>query len=271
MKNKYNKIILALVGSLILLVCMIGINILTKPQVEETSTYSESTAIFDKIKNETLSNIIYEASTQIHKGPGPSPEKVAYITIDDGPSKYTNEILDILKRNDIKATFFMIEGNMQKHKEEVKNVEEQGHSVGFHSVSHDVKQLYKTPEATLKEFETCNDTFYNITGEVSKLIRLPYGSKPYMPEESHGILDKNGFLMWDWNLDTEDWRATTDKIVSNVLYYGRDKQTLVILMHEKEQTVSALDGMIKVLKERGYTILPINEHTQPRNFWDQNL
>lgn len=271
MKNKSNKIILVVIVSLIIVTGVLGLKTFINKNTEETSIYSENNYIFNKIKNETLYNIIYEAASQIHKGPGPSPEKIAYITIDDGPSKYTNEILDVLKKNNIKATFFMIEGNMKNHKEEVKNIQKEGHSVGFHSVSHDIKQLYKTPESTLEEFETCNNTFYDITGDVSKLIRLPYGSKPYMPEESHDILDENGYKMWDWNLDTEDWRATTDKIVSNVLYYGRDKQNLVVLMHEKEQTVNALEGMIKVLKERGYTILPIKEHTKPMNFWEKNL
>lgn len=271
MKNKSNKIISIVIASLVIIVGVLGLKTFTIKNVEETSVYSESRVIFDKIKNETLVNIIYEATSQIYKGPGPSPKKIAYITIDDGPSKYTNEILKTLKNNDIKATFFMIEGNMKNHKEEVKNVQKEGHSVGFHSVSHDIKQLYKSPETTLNEFETCNNTFYDITGDVSKLIRLPYGSKPYMPDGSHDILDQNGYLMWDWNLDTEDWRATTDKIVSNVLYYGRDRQHLVILMHEKEQTVKALDGMIKILKERGYTILPIKEYMKPMNFWDKNL
>lgn len=271
MKNKSNKIISIVIASLVIIVGVLGLKTFTTKNVEETSVYSERRDVFDKIKNETVANIIYEATSQIHKGPGPSPKKIAYITIDDGPSKYTNEILKTLKKNDIKATFFMIEGNMKNHKAEVKNVQKEGHSVGFHSVSHDIKQLYKSPETTLNEFETCNNTFYDITGDVSKLIRLPYGSKPYMPDGSHDILDKNGYLMWDWNLDTEDWRATTDKIVSNVLYYGRDRQHLVILMHEKEQTVKALDGMIKILKERGYTILPIKEYMKPMNFWDKNL
>ncbi|MBO3445344.1 polysaccharide deacetylase family protein [Clostridium sp. CCUG 7971] len=271
MKNKSNKIISIVIASLVIIVGVLGLKTFTTKNVEETSVYSERRDVFDKIKNENVANIIYEATSQIHKGPGPSPKKIAYITIDDGPSKYTNEILKTLKKNDIKATFFMIEGNMKNHKEEVKNVQKEGHSVGFHSVSHDIKQLYKSPETTLNEFETCNNTFYDITGDVSKLIRLPYGSKPYMPDGSHDILDQNGYLMWDWNLDTEDWRATTDKIVSNVLYYGRDRQHLVILMHEKEQTVKALDGMIKILKERGYTILPIKEYMKPMNFWDKNL
>lgn len=198
-------------------------------------------------------------------------DKVAYITIDDGPSKFTGQILDILDKNNVKATFFMINKNMNIYKDEVKRIQQDGHGAGFHSVSHDVEELYKTPQSTLEEFSICRDTFYQITGETSNLIRIPYGSKPYTPEESYNILVENNFLVWDWNLDTEDWKATTDNILSNVLLNGRNKDDLVLLMHEKEQTVEALDGVIKVLKERGYQILPITEDIEAMNFWSKNL
>ena len=118
-------------------------------------------------------------------------DKVAYITIDDGPSKFTKQILDILDRNNVKATFFMINKNMNIYKDEVKRIQQDGHGAGFHSVSHDVKRLYKTPQATLEEFSICRDTYYKITGETSNLVRIPYGSKPYTPEESYKILIEN--------------------------------------------------------------------------------
>jgi peptidoglycan/xylan/chitin deacetylase (PgdA/CDA1 family) len=92
-----------------------------------------------------------------------------------------------------------------------------------------------------------------------------------MPEDSHEILLQNGYRMWDWNLDTQDWKATSDSIVNNVLYYGRNNPNLVILMHEKQQTVGALGRVIRVLKERGYDIIPVTEDIQERNYWDKNL
>ncbi len=72
-------------------------------------------------------------------------------------------------------------------------------------------------------------------------------------------------------MDTEDWKSTTDNIVSNVLLNGRNKDDLVLLMHEKKQTVEALEHIIMVLKERGYQILPITEDKEAMNFWNQNL
>ena len=227
--------------------------------------------LYRTIKTTTITEIINEITKTSTKGSGINYDKIAYITIDDGPSKFTNQILDILDKHNVKATFFMINRNMNKYKEEVNRISEEGHGVGFHSVSHDVDKLYKTPESALNEFYVCKDTFEEITGNTSNLVRLPYGSKPYTPEESYKKLIENDLLVWDWNLDTEDWKATTDNILSNILLHGRNKEDLVILMHEKEQTVDALELIIIVLKERGYRILPITEDKEAMNFWSKNL
>lgn len=217
--------------------------------------------------DENISDLIENTSNEISKESEKTPEKIAYITIDDGPSKYTSEILDILDSNNVKGTFFMLNNNMILHKEEINRMIKEGHGVGFHGVSHDIKELYKTETSSLEEFETCNKTLYEISGKTSKLIRLPYGSKPYTPQENYDSLIKNDYLIWDWTLDTQDWKSSTDQIVSNILYYGREREEIVILMHEKEQTVKALNDTIKILKERGYTILPITENISPKNFW----
>jgi peptidoglycan/xylan/chitin deacetylase (PgdA/CDA1 family) len=215
--------------------------------------------VISDIKNED-ENIIVEET-----------EKIAYITIDDGPSKYTSQILDILDENKVKATFFMIDGNMKNYTDEVRRIVSDGHGAGFHSVSHEKEIVYSSAEATLTEFNTCQETMYEITGITSNLIRLPYGSKPYMSVESYDKLVENGYKIWDWNVDTLDWKSTTDQIVSNVLYYGRKHDELILLFHEREQTLDALSSSIKVLKSRGYTILPISENMIEKNFWKDNL
>lgn len=253
--------------SLLVLLC----GILVKFIFEEEDVSYHNKEVYTTINNDKTSKTTNQDLEISNKDTNITYDKVAYITIDDGPSKFTKQILDILDRNNVKATFFMINKNMNIYKDEVKRIQQDGHGAGFHSVSHDVKRLYKTPQATLEEFSICRDTYYKITGETSNLVRIPYGSKPYTPEESYKILIENNFLVWDWNLDTEDWKATTDNIVSNVLLNGRNKDELVLLIHEKEQTVEALDGIIKVLKERGYQILPITEDIEAMNFWSKNL
>ncbi|GAA0705744.1 polysaccharide deacetylase family protein [Paraclostridium ghonii] len=218
-----------------------------------------------------LTDLMGKASNVNNRGPKPKPEKVAYITIDDGPSKYTDGILSILDSNNVKATFFMIDGNMKQHPEQLKRIAQEGHSMGFHSVSHDISVLYKTPEKTVNEFEKCQETLNKIAKVNSNLMRLPYGSKPYTPESSYNALVNEGFKVWDWNLDTEDWKGTPQTIVNNVNKYADQHNEVVLLMHEKEQSVKALQGIIDELKQKGYTIMTIEENDIPKNYWEQNL
>ncbi|MCC0634565.1 polysaccharide deacetylase [Clostridioides sp. ZZV15-6388] len=275
MKIKDNKTVFHVIIRVFLVAILILTGTLLEEKINnvpvENLNTKDKTTLELLSQNNTLGEIIYKTSQEEGKGPGATSEKVAYITIDDGPSKYTNALLDILKENDVKATFFMLNQNMKNHKEEVKRVLEEKNSIGFHSVSHDIHKLYKSPEITVGEFDTCNKTLQDITGQGSKLIRLPYGSKPYMPEGSYDKLMANDYLIWDWNLDTQDWKSSTSQIVSNILYYGRKRDELVVLIHEKEQSVNALNNMIRILKERGYTILPITENVMPKNFWQENL
>lgn len=269
MKYKLKKKVI--ISSIIVLAILVSIQLLSKnTKVDETTYINKNTELIH-VNSYTVTELIRKNINKEQRGPIPQLKKIAYITIDDGPSKYTNEILDILEQHNVKATFFMVNNNMEKHPDEVQRIEKEGHGVGFHSVTHDIKKLYKNEQATLQEFETCKETYFNLTGEMSKLIRLPYGSKPYMPDKSYEILNKYDYKIWDWNLDTQDWRSTSDSIVSNILCYGRNKNELIILMHEKEQSVNALDNIIKILREREYEIRPLTEDVEGKNFWKGNL
>ena len=185
--------------------------------------------------------------------------KVAYITIDDGPSKYTDDILRISDKYKVKGTFFLIDRNMNIY------------PAGLHSVSHDIHKLYKTSISAKEEFDLNNQTFYEITGRYSNLVRLPYGSKPYASKESYNNLVNAGYKIWDWNIDTQDWKSSSSEIVENAKTYSKNKNEIVLLIHEKKQTVEALDSLINYLIEEGYDILPINENQDPKNFWLKNL
>lgn len=194
-------------------------------------------------------------------------EKIAYITFDDGPSKYTSRIMDVLDENNVKGTFFMINNNMIVFKDDVIRMNKEGHGVGFHGVTHDISKLYETEDSAIEEFRTCNRTFYNITGRTSRLVRIPFGSKPYMLENIYKKFTDEGFLVWDWTIDTEDWKSSEDQIVSNILYYAREKDEIVILLHENQRTVDCLENIITILKQRGYDIRPITHDVKPKNFW----
>ncbi|HBE9252566.1 TPA: polysaccharide deacetylase [Clostridioides difficile] len=229
-----------------------------------------------KLSSSTITDIVSNTSIEVSKGPGKSSGKIAYITIDDGPSKFTDEMIKTLNKYNVKATFFMIDGNMKEYPQQVKNIIKNGNTAGFHSVSHDIHKLYVTSTSAKEEFDTNDQTFYKITGKHSKVIRIPYGSKPYTPQASYQALVDAGYKIWDWDLDTEDWRSNSSQIVQNVKNHiknrkGEDKDQLVVLMHEKKQSAEALDSVLKFLSDEGYEFAPVDQNQIPKNYWLRNL
>ena len=80
-----------------------------------------------------------------------------------------------------------------------------------------------------------------------------------------------GYKLWDWTLDTEDWRSTSSQIMNSVKKHTDDTDNAVLLMHERKQTVVVLDQMIKHFKKEGFEILPIRESDEQRNYWNGKL
>ncbi len=223
-----------------------------------------------RLASTTLSDVILGSSKEINKGPTKTYGKVAYLTIDDGPSAYTDRMVKILQDNNVKATFFMVEGNMKAYPQQVRNALKAGNTIGFHSVSHDIHKLYKTSTSAKEEFDICSKTFTEITGQTSKVIRLPFGSKPYTTQASYDNIVNAGYKLWDWTLDTEDWKSTSPQIMSALKRYATGDH-ITVLIHERTQTVAVLDDIIKYLKSQGYEILPITQTQQEQNYWNGKL
>lgn len=255
-------------GSILLILCILLVSIV-KINSKEVLAFAKSRNA--SLEGETITSMVYSGAEEMQKGPSKTYGKVVYLTIDDGPSEYTDEIIKILNKNNVKATFFMINGNMQAYPEQVKNIVKNGNTAGFHSVSHDVHKLYVSKTSAKEEFDTNQATFKKITGQTSKVIRLPFGSKPYTPRASYNALVDSGYKLWDWTLDTEDWRSTSSQIMENVKKYSSGSDNVVLLMHERKQTVEILDEMIKYLKSEGFEILPIKQSDEARNYWNGKL
>lgn len=266
---KHNKNQTKIIAGAISVVLCIGIVSVIKLNSKEVLACAKSRNIM--LEGETITDIAFSGSKEIEKGPSKSYDKVIYITIDDGPSEYTDEIIKILNKYNAKATFFMINSNMETYPEQVKKIVESGNSPGFHSVSHDIHKLYSSVTAAKKEFDVNQETFKKITGQTSKLIRLPFGSKPYTPRDSYNTLMDAGYKLWDWTLDTEDWKSTSDQIIKYVKNHTDGTDNAVLLMHERKQTVVILDSMIKYLKKEGFEILPIRQDDEQRNYWNNKL
>lgn len=198
--------------------------------------------------------------------------KIAYLTFDDGPNGNTSKILDILKEYDVHATFFMIEPKTKNYKKVVERMVLENHYIASHSVTHDKNKVYKSPEALLNEMNTTRAALLSITGVDSHLIRVPYGSKPYLTKEFRNALVDNNLKVWDWNVDSNDWRYSTEETISQVKKQVKNlkqrKTTPVILFHDRANTVEALPIIIEFLKAEGYELKSYDPgHHFIMNFW----
>ncbi|EGT4599885.1 TPA: polysaccharide deacetylase family protein [Clostridioides difficile] len=276
MRNKKKKInrkkLYLLLSAIVVCLAFIAVGV----RVSSLNTKENEISRNAKLSSSTITDIVSNTSIEVSKGPSKSSGKIAYITIDDGPSKFTDQMIKTLNKYNVKATFFMIDGNMKEYPQQVKNIIKNGNTAGFHSVSHDIHKLYVTSTSAKEEFDTNDQTFYKITGKHSKVIRIPYGSKPYTPQASYQALVDAGYKIWDWDLDTEDWRSNSSQIVQNVKNHiknrkGEDKDQLVVLMHEKKQSAEALDSVLKFLSDEGYEFALVDQNQIPKNYWLRNL
>lgn len=197
---------------------------------------------------------------------------IVYLTFDDGPSINTDDILNILKENDIKATFFVIGRTDEKSLEKYKRIVSDGHTIGMHSYSHDYGKLYASPESFKKDYFAISDLIYNTTGVRSKFYRFPGGSSNSVSKTDMRLLidflKKEGVEYFDWNVmsgDAVKHPPSAKELYRNVIkgVEGMDEST--VLMHDlfnKRSMVEALPAIIKKLKAENYLMLPIDDSTK---------
>ena len=197
-------------------------------------------------------------------------KKIVFLTFDDGTSKTnTPEILRILKENDVKATFFLtgsnIENGGQVARDLVKQEFNEGHAIGNHSYSHDMKKLYPGRvldlEAFKEDFKKNEDLLKEILGQnfSTRVIRCPGGYmswKNMQPLDEY--LNENNMVSIDWNAlnaDAEGRKKDAQGLYEYAVKTSEGKEMVVLLMHDtygKEETVKALPQIIKYFKDNGY-------------------
>ncbi|WP_052245994.1 polysaccharide deacetylase family protein [Sporosarcina sp. ZBG7A] len=191
-----------------------------------------------------------------------TPEKVVYLTFDDGPSKLTEQFLDILQEHGVKATFFMQGSNLKKEhlQKSVKRAVNEGHYIGAHSMTHNYKTLYTNQQFVPEMVETL-DLVHEITGTNPHLVRPPYGSAPGLKnEQMRSQLADAHIKVWDWTIDSKDWElaGNPSQILRNIKQ-GATTDREIVLMHEKPQTLEALPGILKFFKDQGYEFAVYDE------------
>ncbi|UOE62139.1 polysaccharide deacetylase family protein [Priestia filamentosa] len=188
-------------------------------------------------------------------------EKVVYLTFDDGPSTHTQEILQILDAHNAKGTFFMLGPNMKRFPEATKAIVEGGHGPALHGVSHDAHQIYQSKDTVVGEMKEAQNDLYHLTGVRTNLIRTPYGSVPYMKPEYLEAVHQNGFELWDWNIDSLDWKYKDARYVNGVIHDVETKsfKEPVILLHDKQTTAQHLNDLLDYLSAHGYKMKPLDD------------
>ncbi|PIC63792.1 peptidoglycan-N-acetylglucosamine deacetylase [Sporosarcina sp. P13] len=190
------------------------------------------------------------------------PKKVVYLTFDDGPSKLTEQFLDVLQAHRVKATFFMQGSNLKKEylQKSVRRAVQEGHYIGGHSVTHNYKTLYTDQQFVPEMIETL-DLIHEITGTTPRLVRPPYGSAPGLKnEQMRKQLADAHIKVWDWTIDSYDWKlaGNPSQIVKNIKQ-GTTSDREIVLMHEKKQTLEVLPEILKFFKDQGYEFAVYND------------
>ena len=193
-------------------------------------------------------------------------KKVAYLTFDDGPSNNTHQILDILKQNNIKATFFVLGSQVEIFPETTNRIYNEGHYIANHGYSHKYSEIYQSPEQVLNEFNQCNQIVaktINVPEYNSHLFRFPGGSVggkyAELKKQAITLLEQNNILHIDWNAltgDSEKVNPTEEYLMDNLQKTTEGKNSLVILMHDaqaKKITAETLPKVIEYLQQQGYS------------------
>ena len=185
-------------------------------------------------------------------------EKEVYLTFDDGPSNsVTVPVLDTLKEEGVKATFFIVSDRAHGREDIVKRMAGEGHALGVHSASHKYSEIYASNETLLKDIDKCAAFIKKTTGVVPTVYRFPGGS--FTHKEKKELVKNHGYRVVDWNAvcgDEEIKNASAETLVKTALDTSKCKAKVVLLMHDSaphKATAEALKEIISYYKERGYT------------------
>jgi peptidoglycan/xylan/chitin deacetylase (PgdA/CDA1 family) len=196
---------------------------------------------------------------------GPADGKRIALTFDDGPcSRYTEPILDILRRHEVKATFFVCGQNVERSPEVLRRIQVEGHAIGNHSYSHRFP-FFRSRAFFAREIDLTQEAIEKVTGKRPKFFRPPFGARWL---GLHRVLSARGLSLVNWSDTGYDWKLDTEGIVRETL------KTLgpgsIILLHDGRQTylpgkvdrsptVKALPAILEGAMKAGFTFVNLDE------------
>lgn len=277
-KLNYKRVLLVVVIIIIMLLLIIFATVIKNNNKAEQIRIEA-----DKVAEEEIMKIAIETQKkeeerqrekEREKQEEESATGIIYLTFDDGPtSDSTPQILEILKRRNIKATFFVLHYDEQ-HEQFIKREQQEGHTIALHGYTHNYSELYQSAETCIENFEKIGNQVYQTTGERSKIIRFPGGSsntiskkycKGVMTELVNRVIEL-GYRYFDWNVDSDDagHAKTSQDIYNNVTSGIKPERKNVVLMHDfarNYKTIDALDSIISWGLEQGYVFRKITDET----------
>ena len=213
-----------------------------------------------------------ESARTVHVEPIRQPDqvephgKVIYLTYDDGPGPYTQQLLDILEQYNVKATFFVTAANPE-YQQLIGAASRAGHSIGIHTYSHDYQTVYASEDAYFSDLDQMQDIVEAETGCTTTMIRFPGGSSNtvssfnpgIMPALTQAVTDM-GYQYYDWNVSSGDAGETTDTetVAQNVIDGVSSHRVSIVLQHDiKGFSVDAVEKIIVWGLSHDYTFLPL--------------
>ncbi len=267
LKRKKQRRTIAVLSAALIIIIVSAVYVKSNfKKTEETGNFSADSLVVYPQPPEKMTDILDSV-------PDNDGVKTAYLTFDDGPTtSVTPAILDILRRYDVKATFFMVGSLMEKNTDMAYRVYSEGHTLANHSYRHNYSYLYENGENFMSEINSTYEMIQKVSGrsDYPKIFRFPGGS---YNSGSHGeakqtykeLLKNQGYRFCDWNClsgDAEYKSPTVDTLLGRVKSSSKGKEDLVILMHDsatKKINIQALPVIIDYLLSEGYTFSTLDK------------
>ena len=281
--DKYKRLKKILkISCVLLIICLIivGISIFfiiksNTKTINEYRAYSRIKEIINKdlisqkelyIKQKKSNTLTEDQYNNIINIYSKNSEKTVYLTFDDGPSQtVTPLILDLLKQENIPASFFILGNNAERYPQLVQREYSEGHFIANHGYSHKYSEIYESTDTILDDYNKCEQALKKALNDENfstNIYRFPGGSTggKYHDVKSEGIeaLKENNIAYLDWNALTCDAEGTPTKesIIENLKQTVGNKKVVVLLMHDSSSkilTYETLSEVISFFRENGYT------------------
>lgn len=244
-------------------------------QVSVVQQFNSTAAIIPSSLPEANSNTQVEVSKVSYTNQAVNVTKKAtktvYITFDDGPSDNTFKVLEILRQEKVKATFFVL-GNQAKTRPELINaIWEQGHAIGNHTYNHNYQDLYSGFTAFWSQIKKTEEIVRGITGVRPQVIRAPGGTFNHFDHTYFNLLKQAGYIVTDWTVDSGDSRRKGVPASEILKESTADLKSsrVILLLHDgggHEESVKALPSIIARYKAAGYSFGLLDESVEPVQF-----